>query len=273
MVLCYTNRTTTTQRKPHTSAIIYNACMNKSKILTLGKFFPNDLIVSVAASNRKVDPAIEAQIDTLWEIKKRTAAEQGRTCYNGTSYRLNSLEQQGSKVFIEFGLLEYKTRSILQTIPGYSNLSSEYHHFGCYSGATVKTSDDKYLIVELSGKSMNTFTRDMLGGIIEKPSEIANGADVFNCLYTELEEEACINKNDILEFYLRSIFLTPNTHCCFYFEVTLQTSSEELQKRFILETADPDIQSLKTLSKDEYLDFLKNHESQTKQLIAEVMTI
>lgn len=247
--------------------------MKKCKVLALGKFFPEDLFVSVNESTRKINSAVEAQVDSLWESKKEKAVEEGRTCYNGISYRLNSLEKKDSKLFIEFGLLEYKARSTLQMISRYLNLSEEYHHHGSYSGASVKTADNKYLIVELSGKSMNTFTVDMLGGIIEKPPEIENGEDVFDCLYTELEEEACIKRTDMREFYLRSIFLTPNTHSCFYFEVILQIMSEEILKRFALETEDKDIKSLKALSKEQYFDFLKNHESHTKQFISEIITV
>lgn len=250
--------------------------MSTTKIessLALGRFAPEDLVVSVSESTREIDPEVEKQVDDIWETKKKKAEKEGRVCYNGISYRLNSLEQKDGKLIIDFGLLEYKARQALQTIPAYLELPAEYHHNGSYNGATIKTSDDKYLIVELSGKSMNTFAMDMLGGIMEKPQEIESGEDVFNCLYVELEEEARIKKSDIKELYLRSIFLTPNTHSCFYFEGIVDISSQELLERFAAETEDQDIKDLKSLTKDEYLTFLSSHSSPTKQFIAEIMSI
>jgi hypothetical protein len=247
--------------------------MNKTKQLVIGRLVPQDLLVSVSDSTRKIQPEVEAQVDVLWEEKKKKAEQEGRVCFNGISYRLNSLEEKNGKVVIDFGLLEYKARHTLIHVPGYLELGEGYYHKGCYTGATVKTTDGMFLVVELSGKSMNTFPIDMLGGIMEKPSEIYTGEDVFDCIYGELEEEACITKDDIKECYLRSIFLTPNTHTCFYFEVSLNISSESLLSRFSTENKDQDIQSLKVLSQEEYVSFLRNHSSPAKQFISEIINI
>ena len=247
--------------------------MNKIKELAVGKFTPENLLVSVSDSTRKINLEVEAQIDAIWEEKMKKAEQEGRVCFNGISYRLNSLKEKDQKLVMDFGLLEYKARATLQTIPGYLELPEEYYHKGCYTGATVKTADDKFIIVELSGKSMNTFATDMLGGIMEKPLVIETGKDVFECIYVELEEEACIGKNDIKESYLRSVFLTSNCHTCFYFEAILNVSSETLLDRFSNENQDQDIKSLKVLSREEYLSFLKNHSSSTKQFISEILNI
>ncbi len=250
-----------------------NISMNKNKGLVFGNFTPEDLLVTVSSSTRKIYPEVEEQVDVIWEEKKKRAEQEGRICFNGISYRLNSLKEEDEKIIINFGLLEYKVRHVLASVPGYLELSEEYYHKGCYTGATVKTVDNKFLIVELSGKSMNTFVVDMLGGIMEKPSEIKTGKDLFGCIYVELEEEACIKRSDIKECYLRSIFLTPNTHACFYFEVTLNVSSETLLGRFSNENQDQDIKSLKALSREEYFSFLKSHSSPTKQFISEIINI
>jgi hypothetical protein len=82
-----------------------------------------------------------------------------------------------------------------------------------------------------------------------------------------------MTKDDIKECYLRSIFLTPNTHTCFYFEVSLNISSESLLSRFSTENKDQDIQSLKVLSQEEYVSFLRNHSSPAKQFISEIINI
>lgn len=247
--------------------------MNKIIGLAIGKFTPENLLVSVSDSTRKINLEVEEQVDAIWEEKMKKAEQERRVCYNGISYRLNSLKEDDQKIVINFGLLEYKARQALSTIPSYLELQEEYYHKGCYTGATVKTIDDKFLIVELSGKSMNTFVSDMLGGIMEKPQEIVTGEDIFECIYGELKEEACIGKSDVKECYLRSIFLTPNTHICFYFEVILNVSSEILLSKFSNENQDQDIKSLKALSREGYVSFLKNHSSPTKKFISEIINI
>ena len=247
--------------------------MNKTKELAVGRFTAENLNISVSDSTRKINLEVEDQVDAIWEEKKKKAELEGRVCFNGISYRLNSLKEQDQKIVINFGLLEYKVRHVLSSIPGYLELLDEYYHKGCYTAATIKTKDNKFLIVELSGKSMNTFVIDMLGGIMEKPSEIATGEDVFNCIYGELKEEACIGKSDIEECYLRSVFLTPNTHVCFYFEAILYVSSGTLLDRFSNENQDQDIKSLKVLSREEYVSFLKSHSSLTKQYISQIINL
>lgn len=67
--------------------------MPQTKILAIGKFLPEDLLVSVSESNRKIKPEIENQIDDIWQRIEQKAREEGRVCYNGLGYRLNSLEK------------------------------------------------------------------------------------------------------------------------------------------------------------------------------------
>lgn len=248
--------------------------MKPVQVLALGRFQPEDLLISVSESNRKIDPAIEAQIDARWEATQKKAAEEGRVCYNGISYRLNSLEIQENKIRLDLGLLEYKAREALPTIPGYYDLPEEYWRKGCYSGATVKTSDDKYLIVELSGKSMNMNRVDVLGGIIEKPTEISDGKDLFGSLYAELEEEGCIHVSDIETSYLRAIYRETKTNIGFYFEILLKISSEEILERSRHEMHDQDIRSLRSLTPEEYMDMLRTEMgSPGKQLMADIIAL
>jgi len=245
--------------------------MNQSKILVNGKFSPDDLVVSVSESNRKIDPKIEGQLDALWEAKVKRAKENGITnCYNGISYRINTIEEKGGKLVIDFGTFEYKVRDGLIEIPEYFNLPEEYYRKGCFNRATIKTRDDKYLMVELSGKSFNSYKIDFVGGIMEVNVPIMSGKDVFESMYVELEEEAGIEKDDIAEIYLRAVYLRPNTNVCFLFGVDLRVSSFELLARFS-NNKDADIRSLKTYSEKEYWDYLKNCGEESKQSLCEIL--
>ena len=145
--------------------------MKDPEILALGKYMPSDLSVSVSKSNRKIDSIIEGKLETIWETKKKKADKNGQICYNGLSYRLNFLKKLENKIALNFGIIEYKLRTGLVVIPEYFELSEEFYQKGCYTGATVKTSDGRYLMVELSEKSMNLNGIDLLGGVIETKTE------------------------------------------------------------------------------------------------------
>lgn len=247
--------------------------MENPKILVLGKYLPSDLLVSVSESNRKIDSIIEGKLETIWEAKKKKADENGQICYNGLSYRLNSLKKLENKIALDFGIIEYKVRTGLVVIPEYFELPEEFYQKGCYTGATIKTLDGRYLMVELSGKSMNLNGVDLLGGVMETIMEMQTGEDIFQSLYSELEEESCIQKNDIEKSYLRAIFLSFNTYVGFYFEISLNISLEKLLNRFKKNNKDIDVKSLKDFSRDEYIEILRNHKSKNKQFIAELLNI
>lgn len=238
------------------------------KVLVRGKLLPEDFVVSVNESTRKIDPSIEGQLDALWEAKKKKADENGQNCYNGISYRLNSIQERDGKVVVDFGTFEYKVRDGLIAIPEYFDLPEEYYRKGCFSTATVKTSDGLYLMAELSGKSMNENTVDLIGGIMETNIAFHSGKDIFRSFYDELEEEAGVKEGDIQECHLKAVYLEARTNVAFYFEVILNVSSDDLLKRF-KENKDEDIHALCFYTQEKYLDALKHHRSPNKQFIAE----
>lgn len=226
-------------------------------LLAKGIFHPGDLLVTVSESNRLIDSLVEDQIEELWKTKVKLAEQQGKTIYNGLSYRLNSLVIDGTKLKLDFGIFDFKTRECLVEAQGYENLTEEYFRKGCHSQGTIKTSDGKYLLVELSGKSLNFNKVDFIGGIMETKPELKTGEDVFQSFLLELEEEACIHSNDIQDIYLNMIYLNIHTNIGFYFEVVLNISSEVLAARFASDGKDQDIKSLKILSKQDYLATLR----------------
>ncbi len=246
--------------------------MELPKIIVSGKYTPNDLDISVSGSSRKIDPIIEQKLDVLWNETMEKAKQDNRVCYNGISYRLNSILENGRKLKIDFGIVEYKVRHELVNISGYNNLSEEFFCKSCSCSATIKTADNKYVMVELSGRSMNINPVDLVGGIMETDLEIHAGNDIFKLFYKELEEEIGVTGSDIDEVYLQTIFLEHTTNICFYFEVTLKINAKELLLRF-RNNKDVDIKSIQTFNKSEYRDVLKNHQNKNRQLIAALIGI
>ena len=242
------------------------------KILITGKFTLEDLIVSVSESTRKIDPDTESKLEGIWEEKIKHAQENGKNCYNGLSYRLNSIQEKDSKIVLDFGIIEYKVRDGLIAVPEYYDLPEEYYRKGCFTCSSVKTSDGKYIMVELSGKSMNPNTTDLIGGIMETDISMNTGSDIFESLYKEFTEEADIKKEDIKECYLNTIYFAHGTNIAFYFETTLGVSSVDLIERF-KNNKDADIKSLCIYTRDEYLDALKKHNSLNKQIVGNLLQI
>lgn len=241
--------------------------MIKPIILAKGHFKPKDLSIIISKSNRKIDPKIEDQLNDLWKDKERKAKEKGQFIYNGLSYRLNFLKSKERKLFIDLGVVDFKTRECLVEAKGYYELPEEYWRKGGHTLAIVKTFDNRYLMMELSGKSMNKNKTDFLGGIIETEPPIKSGNDLFESLYRELEEEVFIKKEDISNSILGMVYVTHSTDVGFYFEILLKITSDELEYRFNNETKEIDIKSLQVMSRTDFIKELENHNSD-KQFVA-----
>ena len=246
--------------------------MELPKILIKGKFKPDDIIVSISESTRKIDPFVESKLDAIWEKKLEHAKETGKKCYNGLSYRLNSFGEKNGKLILDFGILDFKTRDGLIAVPEYFELPEEYFRKGCFACSSVRTSDDKYLMVELSGKSMNPNNIEQVGGIMETDVLMKSGDSVFECLYKEYEEEIGVKNSDIGDCFLQTIYLADKTNIAFYFETILKISSQELLSRF-RDNKDADIKLICSYTKEEYVDVLKNHNSLNKQFTVGLLSI
>ena len=230
--------------------------MNFSKILAIGKYSPDDILVSIARSNRKIDPEAESKIEAIWLEEKKRAEEAGKICYNGMQYRLNSIHADENKIEVELGNIDYKTVVALFKNPASENLAEEYQRKNCHVSVTARTTDGKCVMVELSGKSMNSNTVDFLGGMLERPLEIKAGQDIFQAAYSEMNEEAGIKQSDILEIYLRAVLMLVKSTVCFYFEAKISMPSNELQNRFEKSVRDQDIASLRFIDEKDYVEFL-----------------
>ena len=195
---------------------------SRIKTLVKGKLTPNDLNVFVNKSNRKISKAIEEKMEKIWKDKVKMAKENNKILYNGTLYRLNNINKLDNKIIIELGTLEFKTFLCINEIYEYFDLDKSHYKNSCHTLATVKTKDKKYIMVNLTGKSMNENSFDFIGGAMEVSSKINNGKKLFWSFYKELKEEAHIDKKDIVESFLKLIYLNHKTNVGFYFEIILK---------------------------------------------------
>jgi hypothetical protein len=238
------------------------------KLFVEGNFTADDLVVSVSPSNLVILDSVKGDIEKIWENKMHEAQERGLHLYNGTSYRLNSLKEENGKIHLDFGIVDYKTRYGLRDALPKVQFDETMYRNGCYVGASVKTSDERYLMVKLSGKSMNRNTHDLLGGIME--TNIPMDSDyVFKVLRAELLEEAGIKESEIASMVLRAMYQDMYTNAAFYLEVELSVSSVEIQERFN-HNSDVDIAAIEVYSYDDYLQALQNHKE--KQIVTAVFS-
>jgi len=164
--------------------------------------------------------------------------------------------------------MDFKTRFGLREALPKIDFDETMYRNGCYVGATVKTSDDKYLMVKLSGKSMNRNSNDVLGGIMETNIEMSSEY-IFKVLHTELKEEAGVEELEIKNTTLKAIYQGMYTNIGFYLETELSISSDEILKRF-KSNSDVDVVGIEVYSYEQYLEVLKNH-NENKGLIYDLV--
>jgi hypothetical protein len=132
-------------------------------------------------------------------------------------------------------------------------------HRSTASGATIITSDNQYVVVKLSGKSLNQNNLDFIGGNNEKPHPLSNGPELFDHLYREALEEANITKANFESLILKAVIQMTRGLAFFYYEGRLNITADELKDQFESQNEkDPDISDLIFFTRDEYLDFLEN---------------
>ena len=241
--------------------------MSEFRIILEGKFYEKDIEISRSPSNRKIDPIAESEIDSIWEETLKDAKINNKIAYNGTSYRLNDFKIEDNKLSLDFSVVSFKVRSGLRKTSTFPNLSEEYFHKACSAGSIVQTSDGKFVMIKLSGKSLSTLSTDVLGGMMEYPYPLKNGTDLFDQQYREMYEEGRIRKEDISDIYLRNLIQCPGGQVLLSFQVTLSVSSDEVRQRFDSEESDPDIAEILIFDRDDYIDMMQNHESVSKQLM------
>ncbi len=148
----------------------------------------------------------------------------------------------------------------------------EERHRVASCAAHIETHDRKFVLVALSGKSMNGYGIEHVGGVLEKPLPLKNGRDLFKHLYKEIKEEARIYKKDLKNLYLKKVVQGQRGAVHFIFKTKLKITSTELKQRFKQNRKkDPDIGDLLILERSEYLDYLNNCRRSVKKVMVGLM--
>lgn len=156
---------------------------------------------------------------------------------------------------LEFAPIEFKVIAALLKLSKTFRTDIEYRHRACACGAVLQTKDDKYLMVELSGKSMNPNKYDYVGGNVEFPHPLSNGDDLFQHLYREAKEEINVDPADFSELSLKAVIQSKGGYVIFHFQGTLNLTSDKVTEKFKA-VKDPDISRVIFFDRDEYIRFL-----------------
>ncbi len=217
-----------------------------SKVLARGPFLEEQIDVkNLETAHLPLTKEMHDHVEREWKLLVEKASSEGKNVYNGISQRVETLSVSKDNILhIELAPFAHKYRACLRSFPEYYALDETFWTKGAYTGAFVSTKDGWYIFATLSGKSHNENREEMLGGIVGDDGFVTDGTSLFDALYKEVEEEACIPKSSIERATLELVYGGPHTNIGFLFFITLSETREEVADRFQKEKQDPDIASL-----------------------------
>jgi len=184
-------------------------------------------------SSRKVDPSIEQEALDNWYKNLQTYKENNQKIWDGTTYRLNTLKIYENSLDLELSTVKFSTINGYRDIFKKYDLNTEYYIDHISVGALIKTSDNKYLFGERSGKTAARSPIDLIGGGASKDElEITSGEDFETLLLKEIEEETNLDLNHIKKSEIIGIVRSQSTNVIIIFEVILNISSQNVLRLF-----------------------------------------
>lgn len=165
------------------------------------------------------------------------------------NYRVNSLAVANGKLNVDFAPMDFKTREGVVRVPGYWQMPEEYWRKGVCVGAWVKTADDFYVFEVLSGTTASASRIQdkkigVIGGVMDEEVPLHSGADIYETMYKELEEETAIPRDAVARCMLEVVYMSPSTLIAFHFMIDLLDTKEEVAKRFARVGGDAEIKGL-----------------------------
>lgn len=243
--------------------------MIKPELIYKGSLNPEDIIIEkLTSSSLRLSKEDSAIIESDWQLKKQVAIDKNRKLWNAYSHRLESLKAlDNQKIVLRYSLLEYKIRDGMMAIPNYFEREKHQWQKGVFLGATVRTSDNMCLYLELSGRSFNNNRYELIGGILEPDKSVENGQEIFNEMLVELEEEALISKVDVKEVVLNLIYFGSRTNIGMHFDIELRSNLADVINNFNKGNPDTEVKNLLYCETKDWKQVLESM-SENKQFIA-----
>ncbi len=204
---------------------------NLYKILFKGRYLLEDVQVSFSEkSNRKIDAELEAKFRDDWEETLKSAADKGIKVWDSQTYRLENFRIDKGKLLLDLSLIKFSVRSgIKKHRDEVEKLGSGYFSKGLHVSAIIVTSDGKYLMGKLSGKTLNERTVDFIGGVMSKDEvEVRDSRDIWKTVIRELDEEVNIKETDTERVELVGALTSKHSNVGLVFFVKLKIDSKKV---------------------------------------------
>ncbi len=232
----------------------------KPRKLCEGVFYPENILLNFSNLYKiKIDQNIEIKIKKSWNKYKKKKISEGGIIWDATTYRLDFLDIMERDMELFLGEVKFSKRiGARDYLDEIFKLGNEFYPNGIFLSSIIQTSNNKYIIGEMSGKTISQSKFDLIGGVLSKDEKcIKTSNDIFNELLKELKEEVDINQSEVIDIYLRSIIQTEKMQVCFLFFVNINLNSQMVSDRFL---SNNEILDIKFLEKKELMTFFEKAE-------------
>lgn len=205
--------------------------MTLPKILFKGNYAAADItIATLAESTRKIDPKLEQQIELKWQELLTEAKASGRKLWDSELYRFENFRTD-PKLELTFSTVTFSVAKAGSAfIDEFKRIGEEYYSKSTFVIGLAKTSDDYYILGEVSSNYMNTGAIDIIGGVLSKSEGLmTNSNDLFAALCKEFREEIGIKQENLANLRLLGAILTMKFKVCLVFHLEIALTKNEVQ--------------------------------------------
>lgn len=233
--------------------------MIKPKILAAGPFKPENVKIKLnIKSKRKIDPEIEESCEKIWKDFYKKSKEEGKVIYDGTSYRLDKLYQEGKSLEVEISKIKFSISKPLNIqIDKLKEFGFEYFPNTIAIGGPLHTKDDKFIFGKKSGNTVSLTHIDFIGGVAETDTKLENGKDLQKVVEKEMYEEVNVHSNQVDSYQFLGVISSPWAKIIFVIIPVQKITSKEVLNIF-KDRTDPELSRLIVVDKENIIDYLEN---------------
>ncbi len=197
------------------------------QIITDRTFDQNTFKVKHVESRIELSPEQQSLINESWQTFLHEAQKKGSTPWDGTYYRLESLDSVSNQ--LELSTIKYSAikglthNQDLSLIP----LESRPNHIS--TASLIKTKDNLFVFGVRNSNTMSSYSIDLFGGSLQPDElEVNSTKDIFDTQLKENKEELGISQNEIESMKGIGVILSSKYNVIFVFYTQLSITKEEL---------------------------------------------
>lgn len=215
------------------------------------------VVIQEQASTRKINSELEELCKTKWQDIQLEAKSKGSGVWDSEVYRFEKAELNNNLLHLTVSTIPFSIRLAMNSYTDRVGiLGSNYAPFGMFTSCFVRTSDEKLLFIERSGKFFSDRKIAFIGGVLSKTEAIlSNRADLFNEVLKELSEEIYVESSLVETIRLTSGYITENFNFCLIFDIRLQETFEEVRDTFKKKMSEGEAANVIGITRDQLREF------------------